>query len=431
MADVVADIEDVNTAFTRQAIDNLYFSNTPRLAASDRVNMSDLLDSRPGGIIRVDGQPPQEIMPIVVPDMFPQAVQALQFFDSRRMNRTGINAYFQGTDANVLNKTASGIQQLTSSAAQRVEMIARLAADGVERLFLIVHRLYIQHGHKKEVVRLRNKWTTVDPSEWRRRTNVKISVALGTGNKEAQMANLMQRFQMQMAVMPFKGASPTNIYRTCIDLVKADGTTNPESYFTDPATLPPEQPQPPLEVILEQMKEQHATQLQQMKDQAEIQRQAAEQQHLQWKASMDDATKRWVETLNAQVELKKAGMQQETEAAKINSNAELEVTKLVSGENTRKAELDQDRGKTLLEHQGKAKELGLKEKEIETKAKDGQQKESLNTNINQVKKGLTDLQKQLEGRKATGVTKVRDAEGKMIAARIKRGDGSEEEVSIQ
>jgi len=439
MADSVADIEDVNTAFTRQAIDNLFYSNNPRLAVSDLVNMGDLLDARPGSLIRVDGQPPQEIMPVVVPDMFPQAVQALQFFDSRRMNRTGINAYFQGTDANVLNKTASGIAQLTSSAAQRVETIARLFAYGVERLFMITHRLYTQHGHRADTVRLRNKWTTVDPSSWKRRNDVRISVGLGTGNKEGTIANLMQQFQSQMAVLPLKVASPKNIYLTLIEIAKASGSTNPQSFYTDPTTLPPEQPQPPPEMLLEQMKQQGAQQLEQIKSQGDMQKQAQELQFNQWKATLDDATKRSLAELEAKVELQVAAMNQQMEAArldatkevegaKLQTQKELEVTKLISGENTKKAELDHDSAKSQFETSSK------RQLEMDKAALDqtkNSEKESLVTNVKQVQKGLTDLMKQLDGKKAVGVTKVRDAEGKMIAARIKRGDGSEEEVKVQ
>jgi hypothetical protein len=438
MADSVADIEDVNTAFTRQAIDNLFYSNTPRLAVSDRVNMSDLLDSRPGGIIRIDGQPPQEIMPVVVPDMFPQAVQALQFFDSRRMNRTGINAYFQGTDANVLNKTASGIAQLTSSAAQRVEMIARLFSFGVQRLFMITHRLYVQHGHRADTVRLRNKWVTIDPSAWKRRSDVRISVGLGTGNKEGTIANLMQQFQTQMAVLPLRVVTPQNIYRTCIEIAKASGSTNPQSFYTDPATLPPEQPQPNPDVMLEQMKQQGAQQLAQMKEQAEAQKHQSQLQFDQWKAAMDDATKRYVEELGAKVELTKVDAQKEMKSqeldtqkevtgAQLQTQKELEVTKLISGENTKKAELDHDAQKTQVTEGNKRQ---IAHESNEAKAKESGEKESLTTNIKQVQTVLTDLMKKMEGRQAKGVTKVRDKDGKMIAARVKRADGSEDEVPI-
>lgn len=414
MADSVADIEDVNTAFTRQAIDNLFYSNNPRLAVSDRVNMSDLLDSRPGGIIRVDGQPPQEVMPVVVPDMFPNAVNALQFFDSRRMNRTGINAYFQGTDANVLNKTASGIAQLKSSAAQRVEMTARLFAFGVERLFMITHRLYTQHGHASEVVKLRNKWVTIDPSAWKRRMDVRITVGLGTGNKEGQLATLMQQFQAQMTVAPMGIAQPVNIYRTLVDMAKAAGSTNPQSYYTDPTTLPPQQPQPPIELLVEQMRQEGAKQLKAIEVQSAAQKQQQEQQFNAWKTQFDAELKKWIETLNSQTELTKTEMTTGTQK-------ELELTKVVSDEQKTKATLDQN---------AIFKQVDL-QREAEDKAEELSKKDELKSNIQEVQQGLMELVKQLDGKRVAGVQKVRDANGRMVAARIKRGDGSVEDVPIQ
>lgn len=414
MADSVADIEDVNTAFTRQAIDNLFYSNNPRLAVSDRVNMSDLLDSRPGGIIRVDGQPPQEVMPVVVPDMFPNAVNALQFFDSRRMNRTGINAYFQGTDANVLNKTASGIAQLTSSAAQRVEMIARLFAFGVERLFMITHRLYIQHGHASEVVKLRNKWTQIDPSAWKRRMDVRITVGLGTGNKEGQIATLMQQFQAQMTVAPMGIAQPVNIYRTLVDMAKASGATNPQSYYTDPTTLPPQQPQPPIELVIERMRQQGAQQLKQLELQGNAQKQQAEQHFNAWKAKFDAETKKWIEQLQSETELTKTEMTTGTQK-------ELELTKVVSDEQKTKATLDQN---AIFKQVDLQREAADKEEELS-------KKDELKEHIQEVQQGLMEIVKQLDGKRVAGVQKVRDANGRMVAARIKRGDGSVEDVPIQ
>lgn len=254
MADVVADIEDVNTAFIRQGIDNLFFANNPRLLVSDRVNMSDLLDSKPGGVIRVDGQPPQEVMPIGVPDMFPNAIQAVNFFDQRRQNRTGINAYFQGTDANTLNKTASGISQLTNSAAQRVEMIARLFAPAVTKVFSLAHKLILQHGHQRDVIRMKGSWTSVDPREWKSRSDLRLVVGLGTGNKDSLLAQLSGMFQTQMAALQVGAVTPQNIFHTLKEIAKASSFTSPEQFATDPG--PPQPPQKPLELTLKEMEAQ-------------------------------------------------------------------------------------------------------------------------------------------------------------------------------
>jgi hypothetical protein len=309
LAETVEDIEDIATNITRAALNNINLSNTPRIAVSDRVNMDDLLDVRVGGIIRVDGQPPQELMPVVTPDVFPSAMGALSFFDSRRQNRTGINAYFQGTDANAINKTASGISQLTSSAAQRVEMIARIFSHGVARLFLIVHRLTLQHGRKKETVKLRNKWTVINPSEWRHRTDLKITVGLGTGSKDGMIAMLSQLFMAQMQTIPLGVTNPGNVYRTMIEMAKAAGFNNAEAFFNDPSTNPPPPPPPPDPAIvkaqidsqskqqLEQMGIQKELQVAQMRSQFEAQMLQQKQMFDKWKVEFETAAQFQLEQL--------------------------------------------------------------------------------------------------------------------------------------
>lgn len=337
MADVVNDIEDVNTAFIRQGIDNLFFSNNPRTFVSDRVNMADLLDSKPGGIVRVDGQPPQEVMPFVVPDMFPQAMQAVQFFDSRRQNRTGINAYFQGTDANTLNKTASGISQLTNSAAQRVEMVARLFAPAVTRIFSLAHKLIMQHGHQAEVIRMKGQWTSIDPREWRNRSDLRLVVGLGTGNKDSLLAQLGGMFQMQMAAMPTGSVLPQNIYHTLREVAKASSFTSPDQFATDPG--PPQPQGKPLEITLKEMDiqvEQQKLAASDKKSAEQIQLQAWQEKQRQmlemWKTEQDqklqlaleqmkDGTTRDIEASKREMEGHRLGF----EADKVNATLQMDA----------------------------------------------------------------------------------------------------------
>ena len=404
LADSVADIEDINTNITRQAIDNLNLSNTPRIAVSDRVNMADLLDVRVGGVIRVDGQPPQEFLPVEVPNVFPNAVQALTFFDSRRQNRTGINAYFQGTDANALNKTASGISQLTNSAAQRVEMIARLFATGVERLFLITHRLILQHGHSEEVVRLRNKWVTVDPAQWRKRNDVRIAVGLGTGNKDSLLAQLGAMFQTQMAAAPLGIVQPQNVYATLLEMAKAASFATPERFVTDPATIKPQPQQPPLPLVIEQMKAQVDVQTTQADNQlkaAQAQLNAQTQTQLE---QMRLAYEKWKTEFQASVDLQIAAMKEE-------KATEREMTKLSSS--------------TQIE--------GLKmQREDAKEARDAEKEGEVGMSIASIGQQVQQLSQMLGGSRVAGVERIKDPKtGRMTAARIKRADGSVEEVPIQ
>src|SRR5690606_13616784 len=144
--DAVTDLQRINTVLWRQTLNNMYLANNGRYGVSNKVNLDDMLVSRAGGLVRVDGIPSQEIFPFQHPFIANHAITMMEFVEQKRDNRTGTNRYFTGTDQGALNKTASGIAQLSSAASQRVEMIARIIAEGVKELFQIVHELTIKHA---------------------------------------------------------------------------------------------------------------------------------------------------------------------------------------------------------------------------------------------------------------------------------------------
>jgi hypothetical protein len=248
LTDQVADIQRIKTTIMRQGLDNLYLSNNPqKVIDQNRVNLDDILSSVPGGIIRVDGTP-DAIRYEIPPFVFPQAMEGMEYMDQVKENRTGTSRYFTGIDQNALNKTATGIQQLSTMAAQRVEQIARILGSGVEDLARVVHELILRMGHKTEVVKIRGEWVEVDPASWKKRSDFKIAVGFASGNKDAQVARLqmisMQQFQALQLGLPI--VQPQNIYETQLELTKASDFSSPERFWTDPATIeqPPQQPDP-------------------------------------------------------------------------------------------------------------------------------------------------------------------------------------------
>lgn len=270
IADIVSDIQRIKTAILRQGLDNLYLANNPRTFVSDRINLDDVLISRPGGIVRGESGAifGQDISPLATPFVFPQAMEGLEYMDQVRENRTGTNRYFTGIDQNAMNKTATGIQQLSTMAAQRVEQIARIMACGVEDLFSIVHELILKGGHRKEVVKLSNQWIEVDPAQWRKRTDFRISVGYAAGNKDAMVSRLMliANAQKEAALGGLPIVQPENIYETMIELTKASDFSAPNRFWTNPKDAPPKgEPQPDVTVIAaEQIKSQTTLQTKQL-----------------------------------------------------------------------------------------------------------------------------------------------------------------------
>jgi hypothetical protein len=279
-ADLTMDIQLIKSTLIRGQLDNMYLANNGRYAISDRVNLDDMLTSRPGGIVRVDGDPGSGIMPLSHPPLPASSFGMVEYMDSMKEKRTGVTAYNQGLDANSLNKTASGVAQIMNASQQRIELVARTFAEtGVKELFKLVHRLVRTTLTKPDIVRMRNKWVEVDPREWEDRNDLSISVGLGSGNKDQQLTHLMSIIGMQKEAIQAGLTSPEKIYNALAKLTQNAGFKNPEEFWTNPASNPqgeqPKQPDPQETLIqgqlaIEQQKAQSDMQLSQQKAQAQL-----------------------------------------------------------------------------------------------------------------------------------------------------------------
>jgi hypothetical protein len=305
IADVTIDLQRIKTSILRQGLDNLYQTNNTRTFATDKINLDDLLTSRPGGIVR--GKPGaiygQDIMPIQVPFVFPQAMEGLAYMDQVRDYRTGVNSNFAGIEKGALGSTQSGvaINQLSTMAAQRVEQIARNFANGITEMFAILHEIVQKGGHKQEVVKLRGEWVEINPAEWRSRSDFKISVGYAAGNKDALVSRLQLIASQQMAALQLglPIVNPRNVYETNIELAKAADMSTPERFFQDPSQAPPPQPPQPDPTIMaaEQMKTQSAERIKQAELQSEERLKQSQMQLDKYKADLDSNTSLSVEQM--------------------------------------------------------------------------------------------------------------------------------------
>jgi hypothetical protein len=298
-ADVTIEIQRQKTAILRQGLDNLYLSNNPRTFATSNVNLDDVLVSRPGGVIRgkVGAQFGIDLAPLQVPFVFPQAMEGLAYMDSVKDTRTGVNSNFTGLDKKALDTTQSGvaINQLSTMAAQRVEQIARHFSAGIAECFSILHEIILKSGHKADVVKLRGEWVTVNPAEWRRRTDFKISVGFAAGNKDALVSRLMMigAQQLQALQLGLPIVQPRNLYETNIELAKAADMSSPQRFFTDPATVPPPGPPQPDPTVMaaEQMKTQSAEKIKAAELHSEEKRKEGELQLAKYQTDQDNDVK--------------------------------------------------------------------------------------------------------------------------------------------
>ena len=191
--DEIMDLQIIKTELFRQGIDNLKLSMNQRTAVDyNSVNLDDLLTSRPGGVVRGKGPPAQWIMPISQPsNLIEQVLPAMAYVDEMKTNRTGIGRGQMSPDPDDLQDVTKGAQLAAmSAAALKVEMLARLLAEGVKDIFRKIHSALIRHQDKPLEFEISGKWVQVDPSSWRRRTKIVANVGLGSGNREEMRTNV-------------------------------------------------------------------------------------------------------------------------------------------------------------------------------------------------------------------------------------------------
>lgn len=291
VGELVADIQLIKSTLLRQQLDNLYLSNSPRVGVNtmnNAVNLDDLLTSRAGGLIRVNGNPAEHLMPFSVPDVAAQSMPMMEYLQGVMENRTGITRYNQGLDSNSLNKTASGISQIMSAAMEKQLLIARCFAEtGVKDLFVSVHGLLRRHATKNQTVKLRNEWVDINPRDWRERYDMTVTVGLGTGNKQEQTQQLMMILNAQKEAMQIGATSPEKIYNALVELTKNAGFKNPDKFWTNPAQAQPQPPRPDPKIEAAKIGAQADVQTEQIKQQGETQRQAMQMHHDATKAFLD------------------------------------------------------------------------------------------------------------------------------------------------
>ena len=257
MADLVMDIQLMKSTLMRNLMDNMYNQHFCRYAVLDgQANLDDLLTQRPGGVVRVKS--PNAVMPLTTPPLEPYSFQMLEYLDGVRESRAGVSRMSQGLNENALTShtTATAVNAVMSAAQSRVELIARnFAETGVKDLMIRIYELLYKNQDKERVIMLRNEWIPVRPDVWNDKYDCTVSVALGQGNKDQQLAHLSA--MLNFAGEAMKGGLPIvtvqNMYNLGASLVKAMGFQNVDDFLTNPANIPQQQEGPSPEEQTAQM----------------------------------------------------------------------------------------------------------------------------------------------------------------------------------
>jgi hypothetical protein len=290
--DITHDIQEIKSEIMRNTLDSLAQSIHPRTAIVEgQVNIDDVLNNETGAIIRM--RAPGMVQAFSSPFVGQAAFPMLEYMDQMREDRTGMSKAAMGLDPDALQSTTKAAVTATVSASQsRLELQARILAEGMKKLFKGILYLMTTHQDKPRMVRLRNEWVQIDPRVWDASMDVNVNIGLGNGDTNDKLAALniiMQKQEQLMAQFgPMNQIASLPMYiRTLQKAIELSGYKDASSYFnTLPADfqMPQEQPKPTPEEVLAQVQAQSI--------QADIQKKAAELELQREKMVRDDDYRR-------------------------------------------------------------------------------------------------------------------------------------------
>jgi hypothetical protein len=336
----------LRTSLLRASLDNVYLSVNKRMGVVEgQVNLDDLVNNRPGGIVRMKSK--DALLPIEQGGLDQSAWNLVEWAEQWRETRTGFTRQSNGLNPDALAHSevgSEGVAVMADRADQRIELIARVAAETAVRvLFEKMLKCVCRYQQKADQVELLGQWLAIDPREWVDAFNIHINVGLGTGNKDRQAGVYSKIFQMQAPLVQGGAIPPQAAIMAARKFAESAGVTAPETYFPDQMQHPP---QPgPMEV--EQMKAQAKAQVDLQSKQAELQverermqmqaqvdtnRQQVEAQQQAAKAQNEMQMERFKFEQQMQLEREKAQMQAslQIELARINAQAKIDAAEVTA-----------------------------------------------------------------------------------------------------
>jgi hypothetical protein len=290
--DITRDLQEIKSEILRNTLDSLAQSIHPRTAVVEgQVNIDDVLNNETGAIIRM--RAPGMVQPLSTPFVGQAAFPMLEYMDQIKEDRTGMSKAAMGLNADALQSSTKAAVNATISASQgRIELTARILAEGMKKLFKGILFLATTHQDKARMVRMRNEWVQIDPRYWDASMDANINIGLGNGDTNERLQALMTILAKQEQILQQLGpqnplVTPQQFSNTLRKIVELSGFKDASSFFLDiPAdyVAPVQQSKATPEELLAQVQAESIK--------ADIQKKAAELELKRQQMMMDDDLQR-------------------------------------------------------------------------------------------------------------------------------------------
>lgn len=291
--DITRDLQEIKSEILRNTLDSLAQSIHPRTAIVEgQVNIDDVLNNETGAIIRM--RAPGMVQPLSTPFVGQAAFPMMEYMDQIKEDRTGMSKAAMGLNADALQSSTKAAVNATISASQgRIELTARILAEGMKKLFKGILFLAVTHQDKARMVRMRNEFVMIDPRHWETSMDASINIGLGNGDMNERRQALMMIMTKQEQILQQLGptnplVTPQQFSNTLRKIVELSGFKDASNYFQNiPADYVPPAPPPPKPTPEEVLAGVQAESIK-----ADIQKKAAELELKRQQMMMDDDLKR-------------------------------------------------------------------------------------------------------------------------------------------
>lgn len=333
VADTLLDIQKIRTVITRRAMDSLSQSLTPRtffnkrMADSDPTFVDQLLDHDVGSAIGVDGNPNEAVMIQTTPDVTAAAFQAIEYWDRRSEEASGINRHAMGIQPQAITDTKGGIENLQSAANQRIEQVARHIGKALSIALGKLLRIVVRHQHTPQIFKVSGKRIQWDARQVSDEMTVSVHVGMTAESREKRLAFLASILGAQKELLMQMGpenpvAGLKQVRHTLGQMVNVGGYRDATPFFAEiPPNYQPPPPGPDPKMAEAQGKQQMA--------QADMQ---AKQQLAQFQAQQD-----------AQIAQAKLMAESQLKQAEFQRDVQLQGAKLSADREKNGAELEHKR----------------------------------------------------------------------------------------
>jgi hypothetical protein len=413
VADAVMDLQRIQTALLRGSLDNQYLANNGRYAIDvNTVNMDDMLDSRAGGVVRVEGNVGASFFPLTHPTQGSQVVPMMEYMDKIAQKRTGVSDQTMGLNPNALNNQAGAAANMATitAAQQRIKFIARIFAEtGMKALFQIVHATTLKNTRQAQMVEMRGNWVPINPAEWDNRTDMSVTVGTGLGDKPAQIMFLTELAKSQIQLAGQRFASPGQIYNTLARISKLSGFKDPAEFWTNPEKLPPAPPQTDPQVMAEQMRMQ-----------ADVQKTQATMQMEMQKIQMQNEAKMAEIRMNLELQASNDARDRETDQINAQLRAELDSAKLQNDQMIAQMKNEIDKYKADLDAKTKLILAGIEPQALLAEAANAQAQEAQYAILNQVQQTAADIMNVMNAKNQELAQVISRLQNSVMAQKTKR-----------